>query len=267
MNAAALLGRYMVTSIRAQMQYPVSTLTLVLGQLVITVTEAVGTWALFDRFGVLKGWTLADICIFYGTANVTFALTETICRGFDVFGGDFVRTGAFDRILLRPRSAVLQLIGHELRLSRMGRLIQGLTILILASTLFGFQWSLAALGLVLWAVFGGIALFTGLYMLQATLSFWTVDGLEIANLFTHGSMTAGQYPMNIYAAWFRRFLTFVVPLACVAYYPLVAALGRAEPGGAPSWILPLAPLAGFAFLAASLFAWRFGVSKYTSTGS
>ena len=267
MNAAALIGRYAMTSIRAQMQYPLSTLTLVAGQLIITVAEAVGTWALFDRFGVLSGWTLAEICIFYGTANVTFAFTETICRGFDVFGGDFVRAGAFDRILLRPRSAVLQLIGHELRLSRIGRLIQGMTILILASTLFGFHWSFGALGLVLWAVVGGIALFTGLYMLQATLSFWTGDGLKTASLFTHGSMTAGQYPMNIYAAWFRRFLTFVVPLACVAYYPLVAALGRADPGGAPAWILPLAPLAGFAFLGASLFAWRFGVSKYTSTGS
>ncbi|MFO1015853.1 MAG: ABC-2 family transporter protein [Caulobacteraceae bacterium] len=267
MNAARLLGRYFMTSIRAQLQYPMSTLTLILGQLVITVAEAVGTWALFDRFGTLRGWALADICVFYGTANVTFAFTETICRGFDVFGGDFVRNGAFDRVLLRPRSAVLQVIGHEFRLSRFGRLVQGLTILILASTLFGFAWTPAALGLVLWAIIGGIALFTGLYLLQATLSFWTVDGLEIANLFTHGSMTAGQYPMNIYAAWFRRFLTFVVPLACVAYYPIVAALGRDDPGGAPAWILPFAPLAGFAFLGASFIAWRFGVGKYTSTGS
>ena len=69
------------------------------------------------------------------------------------------------------------------------------------------------------------------------------------------------------AAWFRRFLTFVVPIACVAYFPVVAILDRPDPLGSPAWLGPVAPLAGFAFLALSLWVWRFGVSKYTSTGS
>lgn len=267
MNAASLYGRYALASIRAQMQYPVSTLTLVAGQFIITFAESMGAIALFDRFGVLRGWTLQEIAIFYGTANITFSLTEALCRGFDAFGESFVRSGNFDRILLRPRSAALQVMGHEFRLSRFGRLLQGLIVLVLATTWLGFQWSPASLALVTWAVIGGMAMFGGLNILQATLSFWTVDGLEIANLFTHGSVTAGQYPLNIYAGWFRRILTFIVPLACVAYYPVVAALGRSDPGGAPDWFLPVAPAAGFIFLGASVFAWRFGVSKYTSTGS
>jgi ABC-2 type transport system permease protein len=53
----------------------------------------------------------------------------------------------------------------------------------------------------------------------------------------------------------------------VAYFPVLAILGKPDPLGAPAWFLPLSPLAGFAFLGMSFVAWRFGVAKYTSTGS
>ncbi len=36
----------------------------------------------------------------------------------------------------------------------------------------------------------------------------------------------GQYPLATYARWYRRVLTFVVPLGCVAYYPALRILGR-----------------------------------------
>ena len=267
MNGVALYIRLAATSVRAQMQYPASTFMLVLGQFAITVIEAFAVFALFHRFGMLPGWNLGEVLVFYGVANLTFALSELVCRGFDDFGPSFVKNGGFDRVLLRPRSAALQVAGHEFRLSRLGRLVQGFIVLTVASVGFGFQWNVAAVSLCAFAVVGGIAMFSGLYILQAVLSFWTVDSLEVANMLTHGSVTAGQYPMSIYAEWFRGVLTFIVPLACVAYLPVVAALGRSDPLGAPDWFLPIAPLVGFVFLAVSFVAWRFGIARYTSTGT
>ncbi|HET7834943.1 MAG TPA: ABC-2 family transporter protein, partial [Variovorax sp.] len=99
------------------------------------------------------------------------------------------------------------------------------------------------------------------------LAFWTVESLEVATVFTYGGVEAGQYPMALYARWFRRLLTFVVPLACVSYYPGLAILGRADPFGAPAWVGWISPLAGFAFLALSFAAWGKGVRHYASTGS
>jgi ABC-2 type transport system permease protein len=87
------------------------------------------------------------------------------------------------------------------------------------------------------------------------------------NLLTYGGIQAAQFPLSIYAPWFRNFLIFVVPLACVAYFPVLAILGKADPLGAPGWLLPLTPIAGFLFLALSFVVWRVGVGRYTSTGS
>ena len=145
-------------------------------------------------------------------------------------------------------------------------LLQGFAALVLASNLVPIAWDAAAVATAVWAVAGGVALFVGILVLQATLAFWTIESLEIANVFTYGGVQAAQYPLNIYATWFRRLLTFAVPLACVAYYPVLAILKRSDPLGAPDWLLPLTPLAGFAFLALSFVAWRAGMARYTFDG-
>jgi ABC-2 type transport system permease protein len=119
----------------------------------------------------------------------------------------------------------------------------------------------------LFAVAGGVALFLGILVLQGALSFWTVESLEAANVLSYGSVEAAQYPLALYAQWFRRLLTFAVPLACVAYYPALAVLGKPDPLGAPAWLGWVSPLAGFAFLWLASGAWRLGVRHYASTGS
>jgi ABC-2 type transport system permease protein len=267
MNALRLYGRYVGASIRAQAQYPAATLLLTGGHLAATSIEIFGVFALFHRFGQVKGWSFGEVALFYGLINITFSIADLLTRGFDVFGTDFVRTGAFDRVLLRPRSATLQLIGYEIRLSRFGRMLQGLVVLIVATRLAPVHWDPIAVAIAVWAVAGGVALFAGILILQATLAFWTIESLEAVNILTYGGVQAAQYPLNIYAGWFRRVLTFGVPLACVAYYPVLAILQRPDPLGAPDWILPLTPLAGFAFLALAFLAWRAGMARYASTGS
>jgi len=267
MNALALYGRYVSASLRAQAQYPAATLMLTAGHCTATSIEILGVYALFHRFGAVGGWSFGEAALFYALVNITFSIADLLTRGFEVFGPEFVRTGAFDRVLLRPRTAALQLAGYEVRLTRFGRMIQATAVLVFASRLVPIDWDAARVALALWTMTGGVALFTGILVLQATLAFWTVESLEVVNVITYGGVQAAQYPLNIYAAWFRRLLTFGVPLACVAYYPVLAILNRPDPLGAPDWLLPFTPLAGYAFLALSFVAWRAGVARYASTGS
>ncbi|MGF6244515.1 ABC-type uncharacterized transport system permease subunit [Paraburkholderia sp. GAS38] len=158
-------------------------------------------------------------------------------------------------------------IGYDFRLRVIGRLIQGLLVLAVATRALDLHWGVGEVALALWTIAGGVALFFGLMVLQATLAFWTVESLEVVNVVTYGGVQAAQYPLGFYTSWFRNFLIFVVPIACIAYFPVLAILHKADPLGAPGWFLPLAPAVGFAFLATSFVAWRFGVRKYTSTGT
>jgi len=265
-DSLRLYGRYVGVSMRAQMQYRASFVMLTLGHLLIMAIEFLGIWVLFARFGTLRGWSLAEVALFYGIVNIAFALSEAVARGFDIFPG-MVKSGEFDRILLRPRTTVLQLMARELQLMRVGRILQGLVVLLWAASALDLAWTPAKVALVVAAVLGGTALFAGLFVLQATMAFWTTESLEILNTVTYGGVETAQYPLAIYRAWFRRFFTMVVPLACVNYFPALAILGRADPHGGPAFLGWAAPAVGLAFLLLTLQVWRFGVRHYRSTGS
>jgi ABC-2 type transport system permease protein len=262
----SLYGRYLAISVRAQMQYRASFILQTVGQFGITAIEFLGVWALFHRFGSMDDWSLPEVALFYGTVNVSMAIADGISTGFDRFAL-YVKNGEFDRVLLRPRSTILQLAGVELSLRRIGRLLQGALILLWASWALEVSWGVGNVALLLFAVVGGACLFFALFVLQATLCFWTVESLELMNTLTYGGVEAAQYPLVIYGAWFRRFFTFVVPLACVCYFPLIAILDRPDALGTPLWFQRASPLAGVLFLLTAFQVWRFGVTRYTSTGS
>jgi len=267
LDALRLYGRYIRVSIGSQMQYRASFVMLAVGQFLVTGIEVLGIWALFARFGTLRGWRLPEVALFYGLINIAFALAEAVGRGFDVFDSK-IKTGDFDRVLLRPRSAAFQIAAQELQLLRIGRLAQGLIVLLWAAGTLEVQWTVARVGLTVFAILGGACLFYGLFVLQATLAFWTIETLEIMNTVTYGGTETGQYPLTIYRPWFRKFFTFVVPLACVSYFPALAILGRDDPlVGSPVWFRWSAPAIGMVFLAVCLQVWQVGVRHYRSTGS
>ena len=265
-GALYLYFRYIETSIRSQMQYRASFIMLSLGHFAGTGIEFIGILVLFERFNAIHGWMLPEVAFLYGLVNVAFSVADAATRGFDMFGG-MVKSGDFDRLLLRPRSTALQLAGQELTLRRVGRLAQGLLILLWAAAALDVSWTLPKATLAVGAIAGGAALFSGLIVLQATLAFWTTETLEIMNTVTYGGVETAQYPLVIYRPWFRKFFTYVVPLACVSYFPALAILGRPDPLGSPIWFQYLSPLIGVGFLVLALQVWKIGVRHYVSTGS
>ncbi len=259
--------RLALSSIKAQMQYKLSFGLSAAGQLAGTAIEILGIWALFTRFGSLPHWSLSEVCLFYGVVNVGFAVADGMATGFDHFGVDYVRTGNFDRLLVRPRGLILQLLAHELAIRRLGRLVQGLIVMVWALTDLGIDLEWPMIVFLIYTIIGGTCLFLGLFVFQAALSFWTVESLEVMNTLTYGGVESSQYPLSIYDDWFRKFFTYVVPLACVAYFPILLLLDKTDPLGSSRLFQLLAPVAGYLFLAAAILAFSRGVRHYTSTGN
>ncbi|MEN6479516.1 MAG: ABC-2 family transporter protein [Anaerolineales bacterium] len=264
--ALRLYLKYTLVSIRSQMQYRASFIMLSAGQFIATATEFVALWALFDRFGAIAGWTLPEVALFYGLGNVSFALAEGMARGFDLFA-NLVKRGDFDRILLRPRSTLLQIGASEFQLMRIGRLSQGLAVLIWGVLTLGLGWSAWRIVLILWAILCGAAMFAGLFVLKATTAFWATESLEMWNAVTYGGVETAQYPLTLYEDWFRKFFTYVIPLAAVTYFPALAILGKPDPLGTSLAFQTIIPVAGLAFLGLSALIWQVGVHHYHSTGS
>ncbi len=258
-----LFWKLISVSIRSQMQYPASFLMLSVSHFIGTFVDLVGIWVLFDRFKMVKGWTLPEVGVIYGIVHMGFALAESFSRGFDTFS-QMIKHGDFDRFLLRPLSPLFQVAAREVQAMRIGRFLQGFVVLIWSSSELCFPLFSLHTVLIFFSVFGTACLFYGLFVTQATISFWTIEGLELMNITTYGGLQTGQYPMSIYDKLFRMIFTVLVPVACTAYYP-VATLLRHE--SIPLSLAAISPLAGCIFLFLSCQFWHLGVRRYRSTGS
>ncbi len=245
------------------MQYRTSFWLLSLGQFFIPFSVFAGLYFLFERFGQLKEWNFFEVALCFAVIHMAFAISECFARGFDVFS-NLVGNGEFDRLLVRPRSTVIQVLGSKFEFTRFGRLIQSLLVLAWAVSNLSIEWSLIK-GITLFLmVTSGVFIFTGIFILAATMCFWTIQGLEVVNIFTDGGREMAQYPLNIYQKWVTRFFTFVIPFGCVNYLPLMFILDKTNGN---ELLYMLSPIVGIVFIIPCLLVWSFGVKHYRSTGS
>jgi ABC-2 type transport system permease protein len=145
---------------------------------------------------------------------------------------------------------------------RLGRVSQGLLVLGWALHTLPIAWTVPRVLLLVSAVIGGACTFAALFVAQATLAFFTTQGLEIANTITYGGVETAKYPLSIYDKWFGHFFTYVVPLACMNSLPAMVIVGRSD--SLAGW---LSPLVGPGVLVLSLKLWGFGVRHYRSVGA
>ena len=113
------------------------------------------------------------------------------------------------------------------------------------------------------ATAGGIAaaVFFGVYLINACVTFFTLEHIEALNIFMDGPREYGKYPFGIYGKPVLLVLTFLVPLALVQHWPLQYLFDRG-----PAWYGFL-PVASLLFLIPCGLLWRMGVRHYCSTGS
>jgi len=184
-------------------------------------------------------------------------------RGLMNVGG-MVQSGEFDRILLRPRSTVLQAMGADLQFMRLGELINGLVPFTIGVIMVRPEWNIGDWILLVSAVTLGSLTYAGIAMIRAAVSFFTVEALEVFNIFIYGGREANSKPMDIYIGWFKTLFIYVIPLGAINYLPMSVLLDMHY---VPDWLAYLSPLMGAAFFAACLLVWRVGVRHYRSTGS
>ncbi|PEC48367.1 hypothetical protein COJ46_09830 [Bacillus sp. AFS077874] len=258
-----LYFKYLLILFKSQMEYRTSFLFLTIGQFLIPFSMFAGLYFLFERFGQIKGWTFYEVALCFAIIHMAFALSECFARGFDSFSS-LVASGGFDRVLVRPRSTVIQVMGSKFEFTRVGRLFQSLIVLIWALNNLSIEWSSMKVVTIILMIISGGFIFTGIFILAATMCFWTIQGLEVVNIFTDGGREMAQYPLNIYQKWVTKFFTFVIPFGCVNYLPLMYILDKTE---GKAYLYMLSPVVGIIFIIPCLLVWNIGVRHYRSTGS
>lgn len=253
--------------IKSDMFYPVSFLMTVLSTFMASFIDVIGLYLIFLRFRMIDGWKLAEIALLYGLLHMGFSIVEMFARGLDMLSA-LIRRGEFDRLLVRPRYILVQVLGSDFKLSNIGKFLQGLIPFIYALTVIK-PFTIWQISLMLLAILNITVLYFALLLMQASLSFYTVEGLEVMNAFTYGGLQMGHYPLTIYEKWFARFFTYIIPIALSVYFPVLVVLGKTSDiyyKTAPM-LITAGPLIMGLFLFIAFRIFNRSIRHYTSTGS
>jgi ABC-2 type transport system permease protein len=265
--ALATYTRLVGARVRADWQYRTSFLLYLAGQTVVAGADFAVIAVIFSAVDRLAGWSATEVAFLYGASGLAFGLGDLFVSPVE-FAAVHIKAGTFDRFLIRPVGALWQLLATEFAARRLGRSIQPaivLTIALARST--SIHWTPATIALVPLTVACGTVIYGSIWVLTASLAFWTTETREIANSITYGGNALTAYPIDVLGAWMRRIATFVVPLASVAYLPAVRLFDKPMPFGLPRAVAWTGPIVAVATALAARALWRQGIRHYRSTGS
>ena len=266
-DATLTAYRHLVRAqVRSQAQYRASFAVDVAGSLLFGVLDVVSVVVLFRITPTLGGFGFAEVFLMTALAGCAFAIADLVVGNVERLR-QYVRSGLFDALLVRPLSSLAQLMAMDVATRRVGRATFGVAVLVLAAVNASVDLTPARLALLAVTPIAGAMIFGAVFVATATVAFWWIESGEIANGLTYGGLNFSQYPITIYGVLFRRLFAYGVGFAFVAYYPTLALLDRADPLGAPALLGYASPAVGVVAVAAAGLMWRVGVRHYRSTGS
>ena len=229
----------------------------------VVITDPIAVVLMFLRFGSVGSWSMEEILLIYCLAVTSFGLAEVFCRGFDSFPWRMLRSGDFDRLLLRPRSLFTQVSASRFDLHRIPRPITGIIAIIWLLIRMGVPFSPINIIVIILALCGGLLTYSGVFIMTSGIAFFTIKGLDWIYIFTNASYQVTKCPVEYMPKVLWGAFTFFMPMLVISYYPAAFICNWGEPIITGFLALP----AGFAFLGFSLVLWKIGVRHYKSTGS
>jgi ABC-2 type transport system permease protein len=265
-DAVYVYVRLVSAAVRSQLQYRVSFAMDVVGMFLVSFLDFAAILVIFHNVPRLGTFSVAEVAFLYALSAMSFALAEFVVGHLDLMS-DYIRTGSFDVMLLRPRGTLFQVLASDFRVRRLGQLLQGAVIFAYAVTALNLPWNAGRVAMVVVTVLCGAIVFSAIWVIAICVVFWTVEGRETASAFTYGGQFLTQFPIDLYSTWLRRLLAYLIPMAFVSYFPALYILDKPDPLGLPSFLHFASPLVALiaAFVAGSM--WRFAVRHYRSTGS
>jgi ABC-2 type transport system permease protein len=259
--------RHLVSAqVRSQTQYRGSFAADVVGSVLFGVLDVAGVLVIFRVTPALGGFAFAEVFLMTALAGCAFAAGDLVVGNVERLR-QYVRSGLFDVLLVRPLSSLAQLAAMDVATRRVGRVAFSIAMLAVAAANAGIRITPVRLGLLVVTPVAGATIFGAVFVATATVAFWWIESGEIANGLTYGGLNFTQYPITIYGALFRRVFAYAVGFAFVAYYPALALLDRPDPLGAPALLGYASPAVAVAAFVAAAVMWRAGVRHYRSSGS
>lgn len=261
-----LLLRLLGMSVRSGLQYRKSFLFGLVAFTFVYFCDFICVWIIMTRLPSLAGFSILHVMVMYGLAMISYSIYRTFGDELNNFQ-DYLLSGSFDQVLTKPMHPLIYLIGARADFSNIGGLFGGAWFVWYGFYKLGIR--LGALKSLFLAgeIAAGIVILFSIGIIAAAIAFWTVRNYEITVLMIYATNTAGSYPVTIYNRAIADFLTFVLPVSFVNFYPTLWLFGMERILSGRTWLVFSGGIAAAWMLILALFVWGRGVRKYSGAGA
>jgi ABC-2 type transport system permease protein len=218
-------------------------------------------WAIFERTQNIGGWVKGEILFMYGYNLIAGG---TAWFFFNQAWGlrDTIVSGGFLRYKVRPVNPLFHFFAESIDIRSLVTILLGVVTLHGASAAIQFPWDLARLGGMLVLAALSATLLAGLIVLMSGLAFWVTISNPLLS-FLSSVYGVAHFPVGIYGNHMQLFLSTVIPIAFLSFYPCSLLLGKSS-SVAPVCVM-VAMTCGIWVAGAAL--WRRGVQRYELSGT
>lgn len=228
---------------------------------ILQIAGLLTIWVVMSQIPGLNGWNFDEVLLVYGLITLAKSINHMFADNLWTIGWNYIRSGDFDRFLVRPIDPLFHLLADRFCHDGIGNFLVGAALVVKASASLGIDWTpLNALYLVV-AVLSGGAIFIALNLITAASAFWIVESIPVTQI-VFNTHEFAKYPLTIYHRGLQIMMTWLIPYGFASFIPASYLLGREA--GALAW---LAPVVAAVLLAIGYRAWLFGLRHYASAGS
>lgn len=217
------------------------------------------------RFPGLGGWKQGDVLLIASMRLVSHSIYIALFSNIANLSM-FIQEGRMDGWLLRPMRVFRQVLLTQFRVNSFGDMLAGAGVFVLAVFKLHIAWTPATVLYILAGIVGGTMVEAAIQTLLA------IAALRFTGMFTWTSWidqmisTFGNYPLNVLPSPVMDALTFVFPVAFIAYLPAAVVTGHTASTGLPVWITAASPAIGVAFFFGAKAIWYRSLRYYESVG-
>ena len=256
-----LYGLFLAQRFKILLEYRVNFLIGASSTIFLQVSSLLTIWVVMSQVPSLNGWSYAEVLLIYGLVTLAKSINHMFADNLWTLGRTYIRSGGFDRFLVRPINPLFHLLADRFCQDGVGNFLVGLALVLKSSISLHIPWTLPNLLMLLVSVVSGGLIFISLNLLTCVASFWIVDSVPITRLVFDNHLFA-QYPLTIYPKAIGILLTWIIPYGLASFYPASYLLGRDL-----GWVAWLAPIAAILLLLIAYRFWVFGLRHYNSTGT
>lgn len=258
---ASLYWLFLIQRLKILMEYRVNFIIGALSTVFQQGASILTVWVVMGQIPSLNGWTFDQVLLIFGLVTLSKSINHMFADNLWTIGRQYIRTGGFDRFLVRPIDPLFHLLADRFCHDGVGNFIVGGILVAYASAALQIAWTplnILYLGV---AVLSGGLIFIALNLITGTTAFWLMDSVPVMRVVFDNHLFA-QYPLTIYPKAINLLLTWLIPYGFASFYPAQYLMGVDL--GFVAW---LGPLVAVVLLFAGYRFWRFGLKYYSSTGS